>query len=239
MAKKKKSISQRRRENLIRQVDRMIRRGYRFDENIKETIKGFSPQKLVHFKSEDLYKAAWSYDYDSGERISGLRKREEERSEAARKGARTRRKRRDERKEDTVEIALQNLQDLIARLELPPHTETISSKGRVVYRRESIQELEKESKDFLLDLIDRQIEEEGRENFALRIVRDMEEISKGIEILEYGYYEADLLQARQKLANIIANRLLNTDEYKRLGAESERYEDWNGYGVQDYERYEE
>lgn len=239
MAKKKKSISQRRRENLIRQVDRMIRRGYRFDENIKETIKGFSPQKLVHFKSEDLYKAAWSYDYDSGERISGLRKREEERSEAARKGARTRRKRRDETKEDTVEIALNNLQELVARLELPPHTETISSKGRVVYRRESIQELEKESKDYILDLIDRQIDEEGRENFALRIVQDMEEISGQIEILEYGYYETDLLQARQKLANIIANRLLNTDEYKRLGAESERYEDWNGYGVQDYERYEE
>lgn len=237
--KRKKSISQRRRENLIRQVDRMIRRGYRFDENIKKTIKGFSPQKLVHFKSEDLYKAAWSYDYDSGERISGLRKREQERSEAARKGARTRRKRRDEGEKDKIEIALQNLQELIARLEIPPHSETISSKGRPTYRRESIQEVEQEAKDFLLDLIERQIAEEGRENFALRIAESLDEMADQISILEYGYYEGDLINARQKLANIITNRMLNTDEYRRLGTESEYYEDWNGHGVQDYERYEE
>lgn len=239
MAKKKKSISQKRRENLLRQVKRMERRGYKFDANIRETIKGFSPQKLVHFKSEDLYKMAWAYDYDAGDKISGLRKREQERSEAARKGARTRRKRRDEDKKDKIEIALQNLQELIARLEIPPHSETISSKGRPTYRRESIQEVEQEAKDYLLDLIERQIAEEGRENFALRIAESLDEMADQISILEYGYYEGDLIHARQKLANIITNRLLNTEEYRRLGAESEYYEDWNGYGVQDYEQVKE
>ena len=240
MAKKKnKSISQKRRENLLRQVKNMERRGYYFDDNIRDVIKGFSPQKLARFKSENLYKMSWSYDYDTGEKISGWRKRDQERSEAARRGARTRRKRRNERKEDTVEIALQNLQDLIERLELPPHDETISSKGRATYRKQSIQEVEQEAKDYLLDLIARQIEDEGRENFALRITESLDEMSDQISILEYGYYEGDMIQARQKLANIITNRLLNTDEYRRLGAESEYYEDWNGYGVQDYEQLKE
>lgn len=234
-----KSVTQRRRENLLRQVTRMEKRGYDFPDNIRDKIKAMSPQKLTHYKSEDLYKEAKSYDYDTGEIISGTQRRNQERSEAARKGARTRKQREEATQFDRNEVALYNLDRIVERLRLPPKNESVGSRGQSVYRRDSVQDFEKETKDYLLEIIERQIEEEGRQAFAERIQSRMSEIIEPLEILEYGYYEGTMLQARQALVNIFTDRLLNTDEMERLGTESEYYEDWNSFGVQNYEQLEE
>lgn len=96
MAKRKPTKTQQLRKLVQQQVRRMESRGYRIDDAVKEKIKSGKYQTLQSLRKnryEKLYSSA-SAEIDS-KIVSGQQKRKYERSETARKAARTRRVRRD------------------------------------------------------------------------------------------------------------------------------------------------
>lgn len=92
MAKRKPSATQRLRSLVQQQIRRMEKRGYRVDSEIKQKVKNGKYQTLKSLqrnKYQKLYEKSTSEI--SGKVVSGTKKRIEERKEAARKAAETRR----------------------------------------------------------------------------------------------------------------------------------------------------
>lgn len=87
-------MTEKRRKQLkrIRQfISRAEKRGYRFPTGFRESLSELSTQKLKSFTPEKLYsKFATAILEKTGEVVSGIQRRAEERSESAKKAARTR-----------------------------------------------------------------------------------------------------------------------------------------------------
>lgn len=95
MAKSKLTATQKLRANVRRQITRMEKRGYFIPTEIKEKVKSAKYQTLKSFQRNrysKLYSVSTGLS-DRGKIVSGTEYRQQERSESARKSARTRRER--------------------------------------------------------------------------------------------------------------------------------------------------
>lgn len=92
MARKKMTEKRRKQLKRIRQfISRAEKRGYRFPTGFRESLTELSTQKLRTFTPEKLYtQFATAILEKTGEVVSGIERRAEERSESALKAARTR-----------------------------------------------------------------------------------------------------------------------------------------------------
>lgn len=89
MAKKKLSAKQRELRRVRQLMSRASHRGFRWDDEFKSSLSSLSWQKLRTFTPEKLYERATALS-DTGEIVSGTKRRKEERSEVSRKAAKTR-----------------------------------------------------------------------------------------------------------------------------------------------------
>lgn len=192
-------------------------------DDIRAEIKSYSPQKLARFDSKKLYEKA-VYVTPSGEIIKGTEGRKEERSQAARKGARTKQRRKEAGSDEKVTIALERLDDLIERIEAPAHSKTESSRGTETWRNKDAISAEKSSKETIRNLVNRKIAEEGRKNFAVRIMAGYPEMSNNLDIIEYGYYESEVHSACTKFCLLITDGFLTAEEIKELQGNEEANE---------------
>lgn len=71
-------------------ISRAEKRGYRFSDDLKGNLYGYSTQKLKALTPKRLYEQATGIDYETGEILTGTQKRNRERSASARLGAFTR-----------------------------------------------------------------------------------------------------------------------------------------------------
>lgn len=90
--KPKVSAKQKELKRVRRLISRAEKRGYRWDSSFKAGLKDLSWQKLRSYTPEKLYKQAMAVSKESGKVISGSERRREERSEAAKRAAETRKK---------------------------------------------------------------------------------------------------------------------------------------------------
>lgn len=92
MARKKMTEKRRKQLKRIRQfISRAEKRGYRFPTGFRESLTELSTQKLKTLTPEKLYtEFATAISEKTGEVVSGIERRAEERSESALKAARTR-----------------------------------------------------------------------------------------------------------------------------------------------------
>ncbi len=92
MAKRKQTPKKRQQLSRIRRlISRAEKRGFRFSKELKEGLAGMSTQKLKGLTPEKLYKQATAISEVTGKRVSGTERRKEQRREAAKKAAETRR----------------------------------------------------------------------------------------------------------------------------------------------------
>lgn len=71
-------------------INRAEKRGYRFSDELKHDLYGYSTQKLKGFTPKKLYEQATAIDEDTGEILTGTQRRAQERSISAKLGAFTR-----------------------------------------------------------------------------------------------------------------------------------------------------
>lgn len=99
MAKRRKGTQtpKKRRElsRIRRFISRAEKRGFRFQEELKQGLAGMSTQKLKGLTAEKLYKQATAISEETGKRVSGTERRKEERRKAGKMAAETRRFRRE------------------------------------------------------------------------------------------------------------------------------------------------
>lgn len=91
--KRKLTAYQKNLNRLFRQMSRMEKRGYRFDDSIRAELKGKTARQLGQIKTKWLYRNSEYIDYETGEIMSGESGRTQELKEKARRSAETRRRR--------------------------------------------------------------------------------------------------------------------------------------------------
>ena len=222
---------------LGQQIRRMEKRGYIFPDDIRETLKQKSTKSLAQLKTPWLYKQAEFRDVETGEVISSKQGRKQERSEAAKKAAQTRRKAKEKKPKydytefyegtpDESDIVIANLEELIAKLSAPVNELTKNTKGRDVHRWNDLVEIVKEGNNMLISLLRQKMQEEGKENVASRIQENWDRVSQAIEILEYSYSEVSLTHAIDTLAEIINGSSMSRNELASYSAWQEENENW-------------
>lgn len=211
MARKRQTITARRKENLLRQVRRMEKRGYLFNMDIREVIKGLSPQKTRFFTTENLYRMS-VVPSEWGEAIPGTEFRRQERQEAARKAAETRRRKKKEKPfeyklpdEEPYEITqdvIDNFGELVKFFSAPVAETAKTLAGKEFPKPVDLANYGKSVKDFVYSIFREEISRD-REALASRIYGASEEIDSLIGAIEYSAYKETIRAAGNEMIKII------------------------------------
>ena len=219
MAKRKLSKTERRKQSLLRQVRRMESKHFWWEGDIRQEIKNLSPQKAVHFTTETLYKKALSVDTETGEIITGLERRAQERSKAARKSAETRKRKKEKQQEpitpvmpdivepedfeyDATEEIIENFGELLDFLDRPLPGDRQTMSGKSVPSPDKVGNYADSVKRFIRQIFE---EERRKDSKALaeRIYNASEEIDELIGVVEYSMYMESIRIAGNQLIKII------------------------------------
>ena len=217
MAKKKKlSKTDIKKRNLLQQVRRMEEKRYRFKTDIREEIKNLSPQKARFFKPEKLYEKAEYYTTE-GDVIPGTERRKQERSEAAKKGAETRKRRRLEQqlaeefagtaeetpeRKDITESILSHMRSLIDFLESEPNETIITKRGKEVEKPPEVYVYDRSVKQNLHVIFNHEAAKD-KVGLALRLYENADLIDQLIGTIEYSGYLEDIRVASNDLIKIL------------------------------------
>ena len=234
MAKKKLSITERRKETLLRQVRRMEKSGLVFNFDVRQEIHGLSPQKARFYTADTLYKKAVWVDTETGEIISAQKIREERRKESARKAAETRRRKREEKKRreltggevpDITDDILARMVVLIRFFDRPiPDTGTTIT-GKTVPKPPDTGNYSASLKNFIRQVFQEE-SAKNRQALAERLYDHASEIDDLIGAIEYSMYKEAVRVAGNALIGIIRGTSHLTME-DRQGSESLANNDWD------------
>lgn len=233
---KKMTITQRRKESLLRQVRRMEQKGYVFAADIRQEIKNLSPQKARFYNTETLYKKADWLDRETGEVKPALKHRAEQRKETARKAAETRRRKKqrspqplpeDEEPYDVTEDVLEHFEQLVRFFDSPIPPVIITQSGKTVPKPPKIASYEYSVKNYIREVFN---QERAKDPVALayRLYQASAEIDELIGVLDYsGYMEAIRTAGNRMIAIIRGTSTLSMEDRKRSEeiANDEAWED--------------
>lgn len=73
-----KSLRSKEYDRITQQIRRAERRGYRFDEDFKQSLKNMTYEELKQIHVDNVYNSGWAADPDTGEVIPGDKAREME-----------------------------------------------------------------------------------------------------------------------------------------------------------------
>ena len=217
MAKKKKlSKTDIKKRNLLQQVRRMEKNRYRFKTDIREEIKNLSPQKARFFTPEKLYQKAEYYTL-TGDVIPGTERRKQERSEAAKKAAETRKRKKLEQqlaeefegaaeetpeRKDITESILSHMRALIDFMESEPNETIITKRGKEVDKPPEVYVYDRSVKQNL-HVIFNQEASRDKVGLALRLYENADIIDQLIGTIEYSGYLEDIRVASNELIGIL------------------------------------
>ena len=220
----------------MRQVRRMVQKGYDFATDIRQEIKNLSPQKARFFNTETLYKKAEWIDREIGELIPALQHRAEQRKETARKAAETKRRKKqrppepqpeEEQPYDVTEDVLDHFEQLVRFFDSPISPEIKTQAGKTVPKPPKIGSYEHSVKGFIRDVF---YQERAKDPVALadRLYKASAEIDELVGVLGYsGYMEYIRTAGNQLIAIIRGTATLSMEDRKRSEeiANDEAWED--------------
>lgn len=209
-------------------ISRAEKRGFRFADEFKKSLKEKSTQFLKSLKSEKLYKMATALS-ESGDIISGTKRRKEERSISAKKSAETRKRKKESTNyyPDGGEIIYGNIvEEFIERLQEPTSRYGTTKQGREFKLPEAEVQYKEQQKTTLLNLTMRVAQEIGFEELGWRLQQQADKVEHLTQIVLYGY-GGNIRSAVTELATIINNGALTHQQIKDLGEQEEINENWN------------
>ena len=237
MAKPKQTIKHAKELKRVKQfITRAEKRGYRFTDTFKQSLKELSTQKLKALKPEKLYKLSTALS-EAGEIITGTEYRKLERIKSALKGAETRRIKKQkiriqEHKEpyypDGGEIIYGNiLEDFIERLQEPTPVYSVSSRGREFKKPDLLIQESNRQKNYLLNLTFNVAREIGQSELGWRLEAKADTVQSLTNYVLYGSNASKIQSAATELASIINNGALTLQQLKDIGEQEEYNEDWS------------
>lgn len=216
-------------KRLSNQIRRMEKRGYIFDPDFREELKARSARSLAQIKTKYLYKQARYLDVETGEVTSAEARRKVERSEASRKGAATKRKRRKQTSEDypdRTEIIMYNVEELLRRLNVPVPEQGITVAGKKTWKPPEATNAAQQGKAKLARLVAEQMaDDDQRQALADRVQQHGEELSNLIDVIEYSRYKEQINVSVAKVVEILSP---NGVDFASM-AEYEADEGWESY----------
>lgn len=206
-------------------ISRAEKRGYRFTDAFKDSLKEASTQKLKYYKPEKLYSLATALS-ETGEIISGTEARKIERSISAKKSADTRRRKREEKEQeyypDGGDIIYGNiLEEFIERLQEPVPEYSTSKSGREFKKPEQLIQESNRQKTFLLNLTFRTAQEIGTSALGWRLQEQADTVNSLTNYVLYGSTQAVIQSAATELAQIIKGSALTLSERIDLSEQEE------------------
>ena len=226
MAKKKLSITERRKETLLRQVRRMEKGGLVFNFDVRQEIHGLSPQKARFYTADTLYKKAVWVNTETGELIPAQQIREERRKESARKAAETRRRKREEKKRREQEQSRGEMpdisEDILSRMDalirffdrsVPDSGTTLA--GKKAPKPDATGNYAASVKNYIREIF---YEERSKNpvELAARLYDHAEEIDDLIGVIEYSMYmEAVRVSGNALIAIIRGTEHLSMEDRQR------------------------
>ena len=210
-------------------ISRAEKRGYRFSDELKNSLKEASTQKLKSYTPKKLYTLATALS-ETGEVIIGTEARKQERSASAKKSAETRRKRKQQEKDryypNGGEIIYVNIvEEFIERLQEPTPQYGVSRRGREFKLPDAYVQEKEQLKTTLLNLTMRVAQEIGFEELGWRLQKQADRVEKLTSIVLYGY-GGTIRSAVTELASIINNGALSMSQLQDLGEQEEFNENW-------------
>lgn len=218
-------------------IRRNERRGFIFDDNvlpkIPKHITKASVRRLKKITPEYLYKRArYGGEATQGEIVSGVRGRELERSQSAKKAARTRKANRESAKRfwsgeqqeaRGYETMYNNLLDnFISRLSAPTSSYTVYGSRR----KQEIFDISENERLTLYTILQSEIQLKGLDNVMNNLNKQAERINRLLDIVLYDS-KAEMIQvASYTLAGIIQQTPLSLRQRQTLADMEEVYEDW-------------
>lgn len=224
--KRKLTAYQKNLNRLFRQMNRMERRFYDFDEGTREQLKQMSARQLGQIKTKWLYKHSHYYDLETGEIMTGGEAHQLELKRKAEKSAETRRKR---NRPDFQDTAFGNFElDFETWLNAPAETtmERVVKGGKIkrVTRNPKAVQAEENAKSILGRLYE-QVKKDDPRGLAIRLDENSPVTHDLIVRVMPGSNEDEIKSATETLGRIIKGSDMNMLERTNLGDEED--EDFN------------
>lgn len=214
-------------------INRAEKRGFRFSDELKQSIKDFTTRKLKSLKPDKLYSMSTALS-ETGDIVSGSELVKQQRSASAKKSAETRRKIKDkiERKPtpdieenyfpDGGEIIYGNVvEEFIERLQEPTPEFSTSKSGREFKKPEQLIQEANRQKTFLLNLTFRTAQEIGTSALGWRLQEQADTVNSLTNYVLYGSTQAVIQSAATELAQIIKGSALTLSERIDLSEQEE------------------
>lgn len=253
---KKQTPAHKKQLERVRQlIRRAEKRGFRFTDDFKASLKDLKTVQLKALKPEKLYSLSTALS-ETGDIISGTERRREERSLSAKKSAQTRKKKKQQKEQeyypDGGEIIFHNIFDeyisrisapsindyerqqkygekaekLIENLQSPVQKTGITRDGREFRKPEYLIQESETQKNYLLQLTLEVAREIGLSALGWRLEASASDVDSLVQYILYGSRQAIIQSASTELASIINNGPLTGDQHIMISEQEEYNEDW-------------
>ena len=230
--RKKQTPAHKKQLERVRQIIRRAeKRGFRFTDDFKSSLKDLKTVQLKALKPEKLYSLSTALS-ETGDIVSGTERRREERSLSAKKSAQTRRKKKQQKEQeyypDGGEIIYGNIvEEFIERLQTPTPEYATSTSGRSYRRSVAVVKESERQKAFLLSLTFQVAREIGISALGWRLQERATDVSLLTEYVLYGSNATKIQSAATELATIIKGSPLTLQERIDIAEQEEFNEDWD------------
>ena len=228
---KKQTPAHKKQLERVRQfIRRAEKRGFRFTDDFKSSLKELKTVQLKALKPEKLYSLSTALS-ETGDIVSGTERRREERSLSAKKSAQTRKKKKQKQNQeyypDGGDIIYGNIvEEFIERLQTPTPEYATATSGRNYKRSSDVINESERQKAFLLNLTFQVAREIGTSALGWRLQERATDVSSLTDYILYGSTSAKIQSASTELASIIKGSQLTLKERIDLAEQEEFNEDW-------------
>lgn len=253
---KKQTPAHKKQLERVRQfIRRAEKRGFRFTDDFKSSLKDLKTVQLKALKPEKLYSLSTALS-ETGDIITGTERRREERSLSAKKSAQTRKINRQQKEQqyypDGGEVIFNNVYDeyisrlsapsineeqriqdygkkaeeLVEQLQSPPQQYATARSGKEFRKPEALIQESERQKNYLLNLTFQVAREIGVSALGWRLQLSASRVSELTNYVLYGSRQALIQSAATELASIITNGPLTGDQQIAIGEQEEFNEDW-------------
>lgn len=238
--RKKQTPAHKKQLERVRQlIRRAEKRGFRFTDDFKSSLKDLKTVQLKALKPEKLYSLSTALS-EVGDIVSGTERRREERSLSAKKSAQTRKKKKQQKEQEFTpppdsisptesgEIYFTNfLEEFIEKLQEPTPKYIIIG-DRYRSKRPEVVETADREKASLLSLTFKTANEIGIPELGYRLEEHATEINRLIDLINYEPSDAQkIISASTRIAELILGRGVNLSERMDLGEQEEFNENWD------------
>lgn len=229
--RKKQTPAHKKQLERVRQfIRRAEKRGFRFTDDFKSSLKDLKTVQLKALKSEKLYSLSTALS-ETGDIVTGTERRREERSLSAKKSAQTRKKKKQQKEQeyypDGGEIIYGNIvEEFIERLQTTTPEYATATSGRNYKRSSDVVNESERQKTFLLNLTFQVAREIGTSALGWRLQARATDVSSLTDYILYGSTSAKIQSAATELASIIKGSQLTLKERIDLAEQEEFNEDW-------------